>query len=682
MDEFSRDDWEIIRDYKKKEKVRLSSELKRYKKHANKFERDIRDTHQQIARYERKAAALESQATASLNMRPASLQLEIDRNKGTLNVELEHLDKLKSDLELAENRQREIEPKIAPLDSEIQRIEQRIRMYRRMEHAKISAGGSHEVVVGCKKCRIADIKISNKEKTSRKYTQVVWPKNELEKPVIHVVSSSKVKSSDVITIDFDGTCGHNNNSKPGDSAEFKKSIRLQGNDNICPRVEVSCSDTDTSVKRQSGTQIAVPTHTLDKGSSSDIAYVLRTLMFGKPKEKANYDLKFLSCKGALPFDAQVIAHPAFKWKVELSCGYTQAKRDEYFEKSSDFDGVLPDGDWKVTIKGSYTINDKETPLEYKLSWHQFLETLGSEWSYVADFIKFMEPINGFLEVAKSKADFAADQCSKDTALKANILWPKVVIGGDYERVELENSPNIGGIGKLGFGFSPIIGADAELDIIQVVLQCLTGGFAGFFRKASNLSVGQKTGDGTIDKSKPYIETKLELKLGFETNVSGTLEFVCDSEANWRAINSSETVGTQSASKTGLNGLIGFKLAGAAKAEGQWLILKVSMGAEFKTVSEDASKPSGIEVDLQPVSRNNGFSGMGTFSFNGLAVVYALYKKAGGEGGSSGENGKKIFKKGRVSDKHTVEVSAKKEKTKILFKKRRLSAFGDGAYLGA
>ena len=191
-----------------------------------------------------------------------------------------------------------------------------------------------------------------------------------------------------------------------------------------------------------------------------------------------------------------------------------------------------------------------------------------------------------------------------------------------------------------------------------------------------MSAGTFKDDGSLDESEDYIQTTLTLKLTAEAKIGGSVGFDCkNTEKTWGI----------SDSNTGINGFVGFSLAGEVGAKAQIWEIKFAASAAFKTVSEDGKGRSGIKIDYKPAMIAGERKWYGAAEFTGLAIEWALFVKVGREGEQAlAKERKQISSSGggfggaqtKESDKPQassaeVKIEKKSKKPAILFNKRSL-----------
>lgn len=629
------DDWEIIKEYKQKKLEKQKAAQRDYKAKMGKFTRGKTNTEIKLkkeeAANEQRIKQFENEST-----RPRAktrLKNKIKVSAGKVKDLKGLIDDYDHDIELATKLHNKMPEEIAKTEQEIEKVKAKIDELKRKEKTKkkTATKKTGKTTEKCpKKCRIENIKIKCSHKRS---IEVPVYEPGMGIPYLNVLSGSQKKTYDIVDIDFGGKCDHGKSTKADDSEQHELFERVSGYKSYCPRVEVFNEDTQTSITRPSTVKF-VPALKESSIFSSGTLRLLTDLIFCRDEAKQDYDLQFESCTGSLPYKARVTAHPQWEWKFAMSFGYkeaTKVKASRYSEekgiwntvanwvsgKPEDYNDVETSGEWLAEIKGGYTY-DIHTPFKishtYKLK--ELTEELSESWSFLEATNEFFKPLAGFFELTNVTNKKAKDDGHEIATVE--IQYPKLEVSGGAKNIEIENSPEIGVQGNLSIGFAPLFGIKGEIDIIQVCLASLGGPLGVFLRKASNMSIGTKDEEGKLDTKKNYIKTNLELKVGAESNVSGNLEFESKGESLWQ--------GTDSAAAN-IKGIVALILKGSAKIDGHVWVVKFECGAEFRTASEDGNGNSGIEVSIKPAFINQQFTAVGNFTFTGLSVIYALFKKA-------------------------------------------------------
>lgn len=703
------DDWEIIKEYKKKKLHKLNRLEKDYLKKHNQFKTRKLELEEYIPKKERTLTAYTNKFNKKdLNRSQTKhLRSKINSLEGEIKSSKERLENYDYDIELSLKKHDEIPPLIKQLKIDITTIEAKIKELKAKQDPKRknSDKKAGETTQPCpKKCRVGEITIAcSHAATGRNFTLEVPPHEPgMDTPEIHVISGSEQSAYDIMNINFDGECKHGNKSSAPDSALHKESQRESGYLQYCPRVEVYNYATNTNVHRPGNVKFAA---SLPGGSifSSGKLRLLLDLVFCKENAYQEFDLHFNSCKGPLPYKAKVIAHPKWEWNFEMSFGYKESEimvdgehNDDksvwetftnlFKKEDNTFDKVESNGGWEAITKGGYKYDIHPWEIEKKIwTFKDLTNELGGSWAFLDSIDKFFNPLSGFFELAENKSKTAGTDNEGHKLASVTIHYPNIKISGKAERTELMNSPELGVKGDISFAFAPLFGITGELDLIQLLLSSLGGGFGDFLRKISKMSLGEKDKDGKLNKKKDHIETNLELKIGATSNVSGALGFEAEGETFWKAA----TADSKLNNATGISGIVALFLTGKAALSGQFLEIKFERGGEFKTADETGAKQSGIEINLKPVMMNGSYSAVGTLEFTGLSIIYAKYKKTE----AAGEENKGVDDKGlsgkfgttspEENESAVTTRTAKNEKKAIIFSRRPLWEIGDdSSTLGA
>lgn len=675
------DDWKILKEYKQKRLYQINKDRENAKKVGNRVNREIPKVKVEVEKLRK-----ELQVSTDENER-----YQIDE---ALEKKQDLLEALKDDSKKAESLQAEYLEEQSELKQQIADIDEKIKEIRRKQHevkSKAKQEEKTEPVQECpKKCRISDVVLS----CGHKDHTLEIPPYEDEVPKFHVLSGSGTDTRDIVDITFGGSCDHGKSQNASDSETFKEKARNSSPEQYCPRVNVYNYAMDTDIQRPSKTRFMALTEEFP-ANSNPIGFLIGKLIFGRDEYDATeYDLSFTSCKGDLPYKATVIAHPACSWNIELAFGYVakyenfSAERKFAKNKVKQFDGVKCDGKWEAAIKASYKYDSYTTSIEEKLNFEELLKKLKGSWPVLEKLEKFFSPVNGFLESAvgySKEGEKKFDQTvktaekkdkllSKDKLATVEVKWPNFKIKGGYERVESKNTDEIGGKGTLAVEFDPLIGLTGKLDLVQCFLHWLGGPFGNLLRKASNLSVGKRKDDNSLDESKSYIKSNLALDLGLTGSISGQAAFECTEEKGWHAAESGN----------GVKGFLGLVLNGYAKVEGKLWVVKVGVNAEFKTTDESGKKNPGFEVEYGPVVIDGEFCWVGKFEFNGLAIVAAFYAEAGVEDAvqSNNEESRATSRNRGPAPKVAVKRELKAKKDQLIFKKRALFEADEVSEIGA
>ncbi|VUD69414.1 hypothetical protein TDB9533_04781 [Thalassocella blandensis] len=666
------DDWKILKEFKQKKRNSISNDRERAKKVGNRAARSK-------PRVEGELQTL--YAEKSLTNSP--------RDISNINLRLEEKQKLLEaidhDIQKATELEGQYAQEIDLLNQQISEIDAKIKENRRKQNEQqiLANQEKKDPIQKCpKKCRIDSVQINcshNKSLSIEPY--------EGEMPILHVLTRSGGEKQEIVDVMFGGSCDHGKSQSASDSEKYKEKNRSFGADQYCPRVNIVSASEGTDIQRPSKTRFLA---TVDEfqSNSTPVGFLFNHLLFSKEDDPhydaREYDVSFVSCQGDLPYKALVIAYPENSWNVEFSFGYT-AKYDKHEvtrkfakDKVDSFDGMKCNGKWNSSIKASYVYDIYKNEIEQELNFDDLLKELKGSWNVLEKLAEFFSPVNGFIESAMgysgederkfdnklNKAKNKNKMLSEHKTVNVQVLWPCLKLSGNYQRIETNKGAGIGGQGKLKVEFAPLFGVTGKIDIVQLLLHALgsTTGFGKFLAKVVNMSAGTRKSDGSLDKSKSYVETNIELFFGATSNVSGSVGWQSDPDKGWHA----------AAGDIGVSGFIGLILEGKAKVEGKVWVVKVGAGAEFRTTDESGTKVPGLEISYKPTVINNEFSWAGALEFNGLAITWALYSNVGAEAetqdsGATNDRGGKKFGKAKAK----LDRDVKMEKRQIIFKKRRL-----------
>ena len=686
MYENNEDDWKILKEFKQSKRNAISEQKKDLEKKAKQFAAEKTKTEQELANLN----TLIVEQRANPNGQSATLILA---NMSQAEKKQCYLTDLIDDIAKEKELSAGCKSEISQLNGEIKKIDAEIKKIRNQKHQqkakKKKRKQKQSPVQKCpKKCRISDISITCSH-SERGYSLPV-PPLEGDVPTLHVLSSSSKGGHEVLDVKFGGSCDHGKSQSAPDSAKHEIKERLAGNDQYCPRAKVVNADTNTRVDRPNVMKFAAPTKPIEK-NQYPLGFIINNLMFGTDNEQTTFDLEFPSCKGNLPYQAKVIAHPECAWNFEMSFGYKNTldvMRAELKHgtkgKVKNYNGVKSSGGWEAILKYGYKYDIHSIENEHKLSFEELKSAISSSWPLLDTLTNFFDPINGFFENALAHSVEAPDSYEnkikkaekrnrvnkKADLAKVEILWPTVKLKGSYTRSELKGSPEIGGVGSLVLSFDPLFGIVGKIDIIQMLLMTLGAPLGPFLRKVSKMSVGSKDATGELDKTQSYLETNLALALTAKASVSGGVGFDCTEQDGWNI----------SEKNSGVGGFIGFELAGEAKVEGMSWSIKFAAGAEFKTTDESGGKSSGIEIDYKPVRIGENFQMVGSMVFNGMAIVWVVYRNGGVDGGEKIKTGNRSSN--AFGSKKESKTTEKTERKALLFSKRELFSSSDTVDINA
>jgi len=424
--------------------------------------------------------------------------------------------------------------------------------------------------------------------------------------------------------------------------------------------------------------------------------IFKDLIFDKVDDTQDYDLQFNSCTGKHPYKARVVAHPKWSWKFDMEFGYKQSTKIQdsaysqddtllnkfkylFTSKPENYDDLESNGGWEAAVKANYTYDSFSNEYSKSLSLKGLAKELQSDWGFLSTLEKFYGPINGFFELADYKDTDSGDGkvANSDAIASITVDWTKIVMSGSAASEELTGKADVGVKGSFAIGFEPLFGLTGTLNVMQLMLTTLGGGFGTYLNKVANMSLGSKDKEGKLDTDKTHVKTNLKLNLTANASIGGSLAFESTDETLWQAAQGDAKVSSGKDGASQVTGFIGLTFEGDASVSGLIWDVRFASGAMFKTASEDGSKPSGVEASLKPIIINTKYSAAGYLMFTGLSVIYAVYAKVEGAGLENKTNDNESEDDYGDDETEVKDGFEQKSVTKhILFKKRKIGSLGD------
>lgn len=391
--------------------------------------------------------------------------------------------------------------------------------------------------------------------------------------------------------------------KEGDELEFEivgKGCGYGLSPNLCPAIDINGGEytiTQSNNKfTANGPEIGI--------SDDGILYFLENVMYPKTKYKS-YKLSDRVCKSNFSLSSEIRAYTPVEWDGKMEIGYfhppkTKKKKTLSKIKKQGYWGVM--GGLSVAVDGfKYAI---ETPQATgKVKKNLTKEIFNNSSKVLADVVDLLDRLPK--KIGKNA--------------KAEIKWPKFLIGGHMKTVEVHGAPEVGIAGSVKLGFEPFIGLELSVDILGVLISTLgkTHPFIAAIEVATDY----------IDKIES-VEMAVEILIKCEAAIQGTVEWNFGKDTAPKP--TPDLVGKLGA---GLD----LTIEGVAKAKLDTFILSVEAGATvgaksgFGVVIEPRwSSEGGIEVESYLEFRGLKAYFMTYVSFNGPKEVGTPGKASGGK----------------------------------------------------
>jgi len=692
---------ETIKEYKQENYDNVKKISTGYNKQDKAFKTNHKKTKAEISQSKKRCKSLAEEYFKMMSMSGGySSPIALDLEEGNTKVLQQHLIDIEDDIALLKEKRIEANETLAKINDELEQIDIKIahlkKQKKNKKYGKNKSAGT--TTVDCPKiCTIGNIKIKCGD-ANRSFTLDVPPYHQgNDVPSLHVLSGSDKTVYDIIDVDFSGSCDHGKltSSDNKDNEKHKLFNRNSDNSKYCPKVKIINGDSGTDIHQPSQVKFAAA---LPKNSYFDSKElkIFKDLIFDEKTDTQDYDLQFNSCTGAHPYKARIIAYPKWSWKFDMEFGYKQSTKIQdsaysqedsllnkfkyvFTSKPESYDDLESNGGWEAVIKANYTYDSFSNEYSKTLSLKGLAKELQADWGFLTTLEKFYGPINGFFELADYKAKDSGDGkvADSDSIATITVDWTKIVMSGGAASEELTGKAEVGVKGTFSIGFEPLFGLTGTLNVMQLMLTTLGGGFGVYLNKVSNMSLGSKDKQGKLDTDKTHVKTNLKLNLTANASIGGSLAFESTDETLWKAAKGNAKVSSGKDGASQVTGFIGLMVEGDASISGLIWDVRFASGAMFKTASEDGSKPSGVEASLKPIIINSKYSAAGYLMFTGLSVIYAVYAKVEGAGlanKSSGDENENMFDDDETETKDAFE---QKNVTKhILFKKRKIGSLGD------
>ncbi len=308
-------------------------------------------------------------------------------------------------------------------------------------------------------------------------------------------------------------------------------------------------------------------------------------------------------------DLKIISFPPAGWSGEATVKYTEKSDDEKKEIrekniDSNFLTTEPMGDWEIGGKMACYLDE-------------------DEWKYT--------PPEEFLKAVQECMDRITplfNEIDNDYA-KVKLQWPNITLGGNVDLAEVPDHNKLGYQGEINLIADPFLGVEIDVDIKNIIMRILetSSPFGVFLTEI--LAIAKKGYKGKYASA----EANFDIKLKADTDIKGDLQWKREpAEGHWKTDNEKSSIG----------GSMSITIYGVVHVKGHLFTAKGAAGASIHLRSYDGKEASKFDITWAAFEGMENPSLERQMSFNGLAIYYSAYARAGTDDTAAGKATQKLF----------------------------------------